>query len=114
MNDCVFCKIVGGEIPAKIVYEDDLVVAFDDIEPQAPIHIIIIPKRHTKNLLEAREMEDALLARLLRAAADIAERTGLSETGFRIISNCGRDARQSVSHLHIHMLGGKKLSAQMV
>lgn len=114
MEDCVFCKIVGGEIPAKIVYEDDLVIAFEDISPQAPVHLVVIPKRHAENLLEAREMEDALLARLLRATADIAEKTGLSKTGFRIISNCGKDARQSVPHLHIHMLGGKKLSVHMV
>lgn len=114
LNDCIFCKIVGGEIPAKIVYEDEYVVAFDDIEPQAPVHIVVIPKQHISNILEAREADDIQLARLLRAVADIAEQTGLSKTGFRIISNCGEDARQSVFHLHIHMLGGKKLPARMV
>ena len=105
---------MGGEIPTKTVYEDDLVIAFNDINPQAPVHIVVIPKRHAENLLEAMDFEDELLARMLRVVADIAMQTGLAETGFRVISNCGRDARQSVPHLHIHMLGGKKLPVQMV
>ena len=109
LNDCVFCKIAGGEIPATIVYEDELVIAFADIEPQAPVHIVLIPKQHTENLLTASQLEDEVLARLLRAAAKIAAQTGLSKTGFRIISNCGEDACQAVFHLHIHILGGAKL-----
>lgn len=114
MEDCIFCKIASGEIPARKVYEDDAVVAFHDIAPQAPVHIVVIPKQHAGNLVEARAMDDALLAHLLRTAADVAVQVGIGETGFRIISNCGKDARQSVEHLHIHVLGGVRLSERMV
>lgn len=114
MNDCVFCKIAAGEIPAQKVYEDDLVVAFHDLSPQAPVHVLVIPKAHADNLLAARSLDDDVLARLLRAAANVAESLGLDKTGFRIISNCGADACQSVQHLHIHLLGGTKMPAKMV
>lgn len=114
MDDCIFCKIASGAIPADKVYEDDRVVAFHDLAPQAPVHVLVIPKEHIGNLLEAREMDDALLAHLLRTVANVATQLGLDETGFRIISNTGADARQSVHHLHIHVLGGKTLSDRMV
>lgn len=114
MNDCVFCKIASGAIPAEKVYEDDHVVAFNDMSPQAPVHVLIIPKEHAANLLEASGMDDAVLASLLRAATIVARQLGLDESGFRIISNCGKDARQSVEHLHIHVLGGRQLPARMV
>lgn len=106
MRDCVFCRIVNGEIPSSKVYEDETVLAFKDIEPQAPVHVIIVPKQHAKDLLEARTMDDALLAHLLRTAANVAMQMGVSETGFRVISNCGEAAGQTVPHLHIHVLGG--------
>lgn len=114
MENCIFCKIAAGEIPANKVYEDDLVVAFHDLSPQAPVHVLVIPKAHAANLLEARALEDAVLARLMRTAADVATTLGLDKTGFRIISNCGPDACQSVEHLHIHVLGGTQLPAKMV
>lgn len=113
MEDCVFCKIAAGAIPANIVYEDDMVVAFHDLAPQAPVHVLIIPKAHASNLILAQAMDDALLAHLLRTAAKVAALLGIDESGFRIVSNCGPDARQSVAHLHIHVLGGKQLPAEM-
>ena len=114
MEDCVFCKIVAGDIPSKKVYEDDRVLAFYDLNPQAPVHVLVIPKAHAANLLDARALDDQTLAHLLRTCSDIAESLGLDKTGFRIVSNCGEDARQSVDHLHIHLLGGAQLSEQMV
>ncbi len=113
MDECIFCKIANGQIPAKKVYEDDHIMAFHDLSPQAPVHVLIIPKRHADNLTDARTMEDELLARLLRKAADIACEFGLDTTGFRIVSNTGEDACQSVNHLHIHLLGGKKMSGEL-
>lgn len=114
LEDCVFCKIAAGTIPADKVYEDDRIVAFHDLSPQAPVHVVIIPKAHAADLLEARALDDETLGRLLKAAATIAEQIGLAKTGFRIISNCGADARQSVAHLHIHLLGGRRMPAQLV
>ena len=113
MEDCVFCKIAAGQIPAEKVYEDERVLAFHDISPQAPAHVLVIPKRHAGDILAARAFDDALLAHLFRTAADVAERLGLGKTGFRIASNCGPDACQSVPHLHLHILGGKQLSPEM-
>lgn len=114
MDDCIFCQIAQGKIPAKKVYEDDRVVAFHDISPTAPVHVLIIPKCHAADLTEACGMEDALLAHLLRTAAEAAAILGIDKTGFRVVSNNGGDAGQTVSHLHLHLLGGKKLSDQMV
>lgn len=114
MQDCVFCKIAAGEIPSQKVYEDEHVLAFYDLAPQAPVHVLIIPKAHADNLLQASTLPDEVLAQLLRAAANVAAQLGLEETGFRIISNCGKDAQQSVEHLHIHLLGGKPMPATMV
>ncbi len=114
MEECIFCKIARGEIPAKKVYEDERVIAFHDLAPQAPVHVLIIPKRHAANLLEAREMEDELLAHLMRTAASVAQQLGIAGSGFRIVSNCGADACQSVQHLHVHLLGGRQLSGEMV
>lgn len=114
MEDCIFCKIAGGQIPAEKVYEDDRVLAIFDIAPQAPVHVLVIPKRHAEDMLEARGFGDAELAHLFRTAAEVAARLGLDKTGFRIVSNCGGDACQSVPHLHIHVLGGKQLSPGMV
>ena len=113
MEDCIFCKIVRGEIPTKKVYEDERVLAFYDVAPQAPVHVLIVPKAHSQDLLDSRALDDALLAHLLRTAAEVAVMLGLDMTGFRIVSNCGEDGRQSVKHLHIHLLGGQKLSERM-
>ena len=113
MEDCVFCKIAEGIIPSNKVYEDEVALAFRDLNPQAPQHILVIPKQHVANLLEAQQLDDGVLAHLLRVAAKVAEELGLDKSGFRIVSNCGADACQSVQHLHIHVLGGEKLSEKM-
>lgn len=113
MEDCIFCKIARGEIPSSKVYEDEQVVAFNDLNPQAPVHVLIVPKAHYANLNEAGDMSEALLAALLRAASRIAAQLGLDKSGYRIVSNCGPDACQSVQHLHIHLLGGAKLAEKM-
>ena len=113
MEDCLFCKIAAGEIPSKKAYEDDEVLAFYDIAPQAPVHVLVIPKKHVSDVYAARGESDAFLAGLLRTAAKVAGELGLAESGFRLVSNCGADARQSVPHLHVHILGGKQLGDLM-
>lgn len=114
LSDCIFCKIARGEIPSNKVYEDEHVLAFHDVSPQAPVHVLVIPKEHTENLLTAKALSSETLAALMRGAANAAEALSLSEDGFRIISNCGKHACQSVPHVHIHVLGGKQLSETMV
>lgn len=108
--DCLFCKIIAGEIPSTKVYEDEFVFAFRDVNPQAPQHILIVPRKHMANILEC-DAETA--AHLTEAVGKIARQEGLDKTGFRALTNCGEDGCQSVQHLHIHLLGGKKLSETM-
>lgn len=104
--DCLFCKIINGEIPSNKVYEDDLVFAFRDIEPQAPTHILIIPKQHIKSAAEIDESNSAVVAHIFEVAAKIAKQEGLDD-GFRIVNNCGDSAGQTVKHLHFHLMGGR-------
>lgn len=106
MNDCLFCKIINGDIPSSKVYEDDTVYAFNDIDPQAPVHILIIPKEHIKSAAEINADNSNIVAHIFEVAAKIAEEKGLSD-GFRIVTNCGDSAGQSVKHLHFHMLSGR-------
>lgn len=113
MENCLFCKIIRGEIPSAKVYEDDLVYAFRDINPQAPTHVLVIPKAHAASLGAVEQLTDAQLAACLRACRKVAELEGLTETGFRVVSNCGKDACQSVEHLHFHVLGGRAMKEQM-
>ena len=108
--DCLFCKIIAGEIPSNKVYEDDKVFAFRDIAPQAPVHVLIVPKKHMRNVLEC-DAETA--AALTNAIGIIARQEGVAESGFRVLSNCGKDGAQSVEHLHVHLLGGKALPEKM-
>ena len=105
--DCLFCKIINGEIPSNKVYEDDTVFAFRDIEPQAPTHILIIPKQHIKSAAEIDESNSAVVAHIFEVAAKIAKQEGLDD-GFRIVNNCGDSAGQSVKHLHFHLMGGRE------
>lgn len=112
MNQCLFCKIISGEIPSSKVFENDQVYAFKDINPQAPFHVLVVPKKHVASVAEIGELQDDEVAACLRAVAQIASEAGLSG-GFRVISNCGPDACQSVPHLHFHILGGRKMSEQM-
>jgi histidine triad (HIT) family protein len=107
---CLFCKIVAGEIPAKRVHEDDQLLAFEDIKPEAPVHILVIPKRHIASLNDAGVEDDATLGALLRRAASIAKDRGISETGYRTVVNCGSNAGQTVFHIHVHVLGGRRMS----
>ena len=109
MSDCIFCKIAAGEIPADFVYQDDDVVAFRDITPQAPTHILIIPRKHISTLLDTDAGTAPLLGRMQRAAVEIARQEGLADRGFRLVTNCLEEAGQSVFHLHLHLLGGRRL-----
>ncbi|MBN2198873.1 MAG: histidine triad nucleotide-binding protein [Candidatus Aminicenantes bacterium] len=109
MDDCLFCKIVAKEIPARVVREDETVLAFEDIRPQAPVHILIIPKEHFASLDDAGEDKEAILGRLLLAAAAVAREKGLARTGYRVVINTGPDSGQEVFHTHVHLLGGRKM-----
>ena len=106
--DCIFCKIVAGEIPAKKVFEDETVVAFYDLEPQAPTHILIIPKVHIESAADITPENSEVVAHIFEVAAKISKDLKL-DNGFRLVNNCGRDGQQSVMHLHFHMLGGRKM-----
>ncbi len=110
--DCVFCKIIDGSIPSKKVYEDDKMVAFYDLEPQAPVHVLMIPKEHIACADELNEENSAYVAHIFSKVPEIAKKLGL-KNGYRIVNNCGPDGCQSVFHLHFHLLGGKALSGQM-
>lgn len=107
--DCLFCKIIAGEIPSAKVYEDDTVFAFRDIEPQAPTHILIVPKEHIKSAAELDESNSAVVAHIFEVAAKIAKQEGLDD-GFRIVNNCGDSAGQTVKHLHFHLMGGREFT----
>jgi histidine triad (HIT) family protein len=107
--DCLFCRIVAGEIPATIVFQDDAVVAFRDITPQAPMHVLVIPRRHISSLNELTEADDELVGRLVRTGAAIAREHGHSAGGYRTVFNCNADAGQTVFHVHLHVLGGRKM-----
>ena len=113
MQDCIFCKIVRGEIPSRKVYEDDEMLAFHDIRPQAPVHFMLVPKRHIASLAEATADDGPLLGRLLTLAGRLAREQG-SPDGFRTIVNTGRIGRQDVMHLHVHVIGGPKPLGTMV
>lgn len=109
---CIFCRIINKEIPATIIYEDDNMIIINDINPQAKIHMLLIPKEHYANIMEMSEEQSIKLAASIKKLSTMTEKLGLSQ-GFRLISNCGADARQSVEHLHIHIIGGQELSINM-
>ncbi len=113
MQDCLFCKIVAGEIPSQKVYEDDYTYAFHDIAPQAKVHVLVVSKKHTQDVAHNAELNDQELAACLRACAKVAEICGVDQSGYRVVTNCGQDACQSVGHMHYHVLGGEKLSEKM-
>ena len=110
MADCLFCKIIDRTIPAGLVYEDERVIAFNDINPQAPTHVLIVPKRHIATLNDVGTEEDQLVGELVRTAATIAKDRGLSAGGFRTVFNTNRDAGQTVFHIHLHLLGGRSMA----
>jgi histidine triad (HIT) family protein len=109
MSECIFCKIVDGEIPSNLVYENDDVIAFHDSSPQAPTHILVIPRKHISTLLDSADGDTELLGKLQAAAIEIARQQGLDQDGFRLVTNCLEGAGQSVFHLHVHLLGGRRL-----
>lgn len=110
MPSCLFCRIVNREIPGSIVYEDGRLLAFDDVNPQAPTHVLIVPKRHIESLNELAVEDDGLIGQLVRRAAAIAKDRGLSERGYRTVFNTNRDGGQTVFHVHLHLLGGRSLT----
>ena len=114
MEDCVFCKIINGEIPSEKVYEDDKVLAFKDINPAAPIHVLVIPKEHVQNVLEINHENKEMISDIFLAINKIAKQLGIEDDGFRIINNCGKDAGQEVMHLHFHLLAGKQFGEKIV
>jgi len=108
MTDCIFCRIAAGEIPSNLVYQDEHVVAFPDIHPAAPTHLLVIPRRHVESVAQ---LDDAQLAgRLLRAVRTVAEQAGVAERGYRVVTNIGREGGQTVPHLHFHVMGGRQLT----
>ena len=109
MSDCIFCKIISGEIPSAKVYEDDGILGFRDVNPAAPVHVLFIPKKHFANLGEALPEDQALLGRMLLVIGAEAAKLGLAD-GYRVVSNCGESAGQSVNHFHLHLLGGRDLA----
>lgn len=111
--DCIFCKIAAGEIPSTKVYEDDRVLAFKDINPLAPVHILVIPKTHIESAAHITADNSAVIAHIFEVIAQIAKEQGIDNEGFRVVSNCGENGCQSVKHLHFHILGGKKLDVAM-
>ena len=108
-QDCIFCRVVAGEIPADIIYQDDRALAFRDINPQAPVHALVIPREHMDSLDDASGRDETTLGHLLRVAARVANEQGLSESGYRTVINTGAGAGQSVFHLHLHVVGGRPL-----
>ena len=112
--DCLFCKIVNGEIPASVVYENEHVLVIKDINPVAPVHVLIIPKKHYKNILEAVEADESVVIEIHRAVKEAAELTGIAEDGFRLVNNCGKNAGQSVEHLHYHLIGGVQMGERLL
>ena len=107
---CIFCEIVEGRIPSRSVMSDDRLVAFHDANPQAPNHVLVIPRRHVTSLLELRPEDDGLVGAMVRQARDIAKQLGFGERGFRLVLNCGDDSGYSVYHIHLHLLGGRRLA----
>ena len=110
MADCIFCKIGAGQIQAMVVYDDPEILAFRDINPQAPVHILIIPKKHYSSANEFTTADESLLGRLMLAAQQIALQERIGDRGYRLIINCGQDAGQSVAHVHLHLMGGRQMA----
>ncbi|HEX2950760.1 MAG TPA: histidine triad nucleotide-binding protein [Armatimonadota bacterium] len=109
-QDCLFCRIANGELPVELLYQDDAIAAFRDINPVAPTHILIVPRKHIQDVLHLTESDAALLAKIYAVAADLAHREGIDEKGFRIVTNTGADAGQTVQHIHFHVIGGRQLA----
>jgi histidine triad (HIT) family protein len=110
LEDCIFCKIIAGEVPAQKIYEDDEILAFDDINPQAPVHALVIPKKHVATLNDLGQDEGELMGRMAMAAIGVAKAKGLEDSGYRLVTNCLAEAGQAVFHIHTHVLGGRRMN----
>lgn len=113
MEDCIFCKIIKGEVPSTKVYEDDEILAFRDISPVTPVHVLVIPKKHITSLVDLKPEDEAVIGRIYTVINKIAKQEGILEKGYRVIVNCGEDGGQVVKHVHFHLLGGKKLGVKI-
>jgi len=111
--ECVFCQIVAGKLPSDIVYQDEEVIAFRDINPQSPTHVLIIPRKHISSLAELAEGEASLMGHMVNIANQLAKSEGVAQSGYRLVVNCGQEGGQLVPHLHLHLLGGRQLSGTM-
>ena len=111
--DCIFCKIAAGEIPANVLHTDEEVIAFRDINPQAPVHVLIIPREHIASLTDLKERDAALCGKMMSVANQLARSEGIAEAGYRLVINCGEQGGQLVPHLHMHLLGGRNLSGTL-
>jgi len=111
--DCIFCQIVAGKIPSEILYQDEEVIAFRDINPQAPTHLVIIPQRHIPSLAQLSEAESPLIGHMVNIANQLAKKEGIFESGYRLVINCGEQGGQLVPHLHMHLLGGRELRGRL-
>jgi histidine triad (HIT) family protein len=109
--DCIFCQIVAGKVPSEVIYQDEEVLAFRDINPQAPVHLLVIPKKHIPSLVHMSQADSPLIERMINIANQLARKEGVSNSGYRLVINCGEQGGQLVHHLHLHLLGGKKLSS---
>ncbi len=109
MSDCIFCKIIEGEIPSEKVYEDEEIFAFEDIDPRAPVHVLVVPREHIPTLNDVEPAQDGLLGRMVLVATRIAGEKDVADSGYRILMNCNKDGGQEVFHLHLHMIGGRSL-----
>ncbi len=110
MSDCIFCKIIAGEIPSKKIYEDDELLAFHDVNPAAPLHFLVIPKKHIPNIMELDEADAALMGKILFKGQELAAELGCAENGARFVINCKSDGGQTVDHIHLHVLGGRRMT----
>lgn len=113
MKDCIFCKIINKQIPSEIIYEDDEIIAFKDIEPVAPVHVLVVPKKHISSVMDLSDEDQALIGKIYSVIQKLAVELGIEKDGFRVVTNCGENAGQTVKHIHFHLLGGKKLALTM-
>ena len=109
MDDCIFCKIANKEIPSTIVYEDNMVIAFNDLNPVAPVHILVVPKKHMTDILNVEKEDMKYIEAVVEAIQKITKEKGIAESGFRVVNNCGENGGQTVKHIHFHIIGGEKL-----
>lgn len=114
MENCIFCKIIKGEIPSSKVYEDEEILAFNDINPAAPIHVLVIPKKHITSLADMEDGDEKIVGKIYKVINQIAEKQSFKENGYRVIVNCGKDGGQEVGHLHFHLLAGKQLGEKII